>query len=183
LPTRKRLTTLRVLCFTDEGETIHDWSTFAAGPDGCCIQFDRPILEERLRELSVKGVRSQKVDHLTIDQVNRKIADHSCRLEDLPFMKRYPFRCENEFRIICESTQSLTCDEIDFVPQAITKVTLSETLSEPDFNLRLKNIRSLEGFEHLEVNRSTLNDNSPWRDAGLRYIHAARENLPTPQAT
>jgi hypothetical protein len=44
-------------------------------------------------------VRAQNVEYLTLNRIRHK----TVATEQLPFLKRYPFTDEREFRIICES--------------------------------------------------------------------------------
>ena len=106
---QQKLGTLRAVCFTQVSERHHHWERFSPrGPvpvlaptDGgqadsepVCIEFDRDSL---LRSLDAKStIRWDKVEY-------RRLVDLEKRpppVERWPFIKRYPYKDESEFRII-----------------------------------------------------------------------------------
>src|SRR5262249_12417230 len=91
---RKNLKSLLALCFTEASETYHHWSVFAAGSSGICMRFKRPRLLSSLK--SQEGLRAHSVQYLTLSEINKR----TLAVPDLPFLKRYPYEQENEFRII-----------------------------------------------------------------------------------
>src|SRR2546425_2552095 len=105
---KKKLKSILALCFTQTHETYHHWRVFAGGSSGVCIRFKR---SELIRATKVqKGLRRGPVKYLKLSQhLSRKL-----EVEDLPFLKRFAFQHENEFRMIYESpiqrVSSLTID-------------------------------------------------------------------------
>ena len=100
------LTCLLALCFTKGGDTIHHWNTFANGPAGCRIIFKaEPLLNAVTK---VKGVRSGIVVYIKINELKR----HSKVTNTWPFIKRWPYSCEDEYRIIYESTTPRDCNKM-----------------------------------------------------------------------
>ena len=90
---RKKVPRLFALCFSWGDETIHQWKAFADGISGCCIEFDAQRLIARLR--SVDGVRCQCVRYLKLNG----LGDDSIQVSSMPFIKRWPYRCEDARRL------------------------------------------------------------------------------------
>ncbi len=117
---KNRLKSVLALCFTQTGETYHHWRVFADGSGGVCIRFKRSAL---LNATKAQGsLRHGAVKYLTL----RQLRSRKVRLDDLPFLKRFAFQHENEWRMIYESaTQRISSLTIDIPLSSIQRVTLS----------------------------------------------------------
>ncbi len=143
---KKQLKSVLALCFSQANETYHHWRVFAGGASGVCIRFKRSKLLRATRK-----------------QPGLRIG----RVESLPFLKRYPFEHEDEFRMIYES-KSEAMEKLDIpIPlSAIDRVTLSPWIHE-DLSQHLKQIlHSIEGCSGLKIVRSTLIGNAEWKNLG-----------------
>lgn len=87
------------LCFAEAAETYHHWRVFSHGSDGACIEFEKPKLEEALGRDARITLRS--VTYKTIPDALAEGVD----AEELPFVKRYAYRDEIEFRAILVDTK------------------------------------------------------------------------------
>lgn len=152
---KNSIKSLLALCFTDESETIHHWKTFSNGESGCCIEFNKTELLSLLEK--DKRIDHRKVNYPLIEKAD-KVAT-----EDIPFTKRRPYECENEYRVI------MKIDDLDvmFFPiniplNCITKVTLSPRLPASAFNSIREVLLTLIGNEKLEINPSTIFKNEEW---------------------
>jgi hypothetical protein len=111
---------LFVLCFLIGHETIHHWKAYANGISGCCIEFDRAKLEKLFLAHKSDGVRFEEVNYNTIEEVK---VDCVCRF---PFLKRHPYKFENEFRVICIGKRRAKSFEISIDDlNVIKRITLS----------------------------------------------------------
>jgi len=90
---KNKVQNLFALCFSCNDETIHHWKTFSNGPSGCVIEFDAQRLFTIVEK--IPGLRHGKVKYKKLAQIERR----SVSLENLPFTKRWPYRCEEEYRI------------------------------------------------------------------------------------
>lgn len=158
---RKNLKSLLALCFTDADETYHHWRVFAGGTGGVCIRFDRASLLDAVKKHA--GIRFEKVRYPTIPELRRKKPE----TEDLPFIKRFAFLPEDEFRVIYESkTKVLANLDITIPLTSISRITLSPwahvSLSSPMKAL----LKSIDGCDGLEIVRSTLIGNKEWKNIG-----------------
>jgi len=153
---RKGFQNLFALCFSYGDETIHHWKTFANGISGCCIEFDADKLIEVLK--THPGVRYGAVKYKKI----KELRDATIDIDAIPFTKRWPYRCEEEFRIIWEGNSSEFCYEIPFDLKIIVKVTINQQMPEQIYETIRESLR--DAFSHPEkrINRSTLYHNQVW---------------------
>jgi hypothetical protein len=157
------------LCFTQADETYHHWRVFANGATGVCIRFDRAALIKAVRQ--VDHVRMGTVRYLTLTEIR----DEKLKTRDLPFLKRYPFQDENEFRLIYESCDEQV-DHLDVpIPlRSITRITLSPWTPKP-LSSNLKDLlRSIDGCSRLDIARSTLIKNEEWYNRGKTATQGAK---------
>jgi hypothetical protein len=165
---KEKLETLLALCFTQADETYHHWRIFANGTAGVCIRFDRAALIKAV--MAHDGVRMKTVTYLTMEEIrNQKL-----ELRELPFLKRYPFTDENEFRLIYESSiEELDYLDIPIPLSAITRITLSPWLPRALSNNLKATLRSIDGCSKLDIARSTLIKNEEWHNRGKAATHGA----------
>lgn len=154
---KRRLGTLLALCFTSKFETYHHWSVFAPGNSGVCIRFKRHVLERHLG--AVPGVRFGDVQY-------KELQAFDCAqvsLEDIPFLKRFPYRDEKEFRAIFTAEDSQAVKAVPFDLDAIDRIVLSPWLPAPLVATIKTVIRSIDGCQDLKVYQTTLLSNDSWR--------------------
>lgn len=156
---KKHLDCVVALCFTEASETYHHWRVFAAGASGVCLEFDKPRFLKSME--AHRGLRTGSVKYLTIKQLA------ATRSPDLPFVKRYPYRDEREFRLIYEDAANATGPrDIAFDPRALRAVVVNPWMPSAVFESVKKVICGTDGWEHLKVRRTTLVDNERWRKLG-----------------
>ncbi len=158
---KKGLKTLLALCFTQVSETYHHWKVFADGSSGICIKFKRDELISSAEKRD--GVKTGKVEYLKLKDAKKR----KPTIDELPFIKRYAFEDEDEFRIIFESTDLiLPIKNIPIPLSSIEKVTLSPW-APPILAKHVKEIlKSIPGCENLDIVRSTLIGNNEWKSIG-----------------
>lgn len=84
---------VKILCFAYGVETVHHWNTYAKGSVGCRIDFKNGLLEER-----IKGIPD--IIYRKVEYVSRPYDLSQYAKKDYPFLKRIPYECEKEFRIV-----------------------------------------------------------------------------------
>jgi hypothetical protein len=158
---KKSLKTVLALCFTQTNETYHHWRVFADGSSGVCITFDRQKLLTAMKKHP--GVTARAVRYLKLTEIRSR------RLEvgDLPFLKRFPYEDEREFRVVYESKRDkLASLDIAIPVDGIKRITLSPWIPAA-LTIHLKSaIRKIDGCERLKIARSTLIGNEEWKDLG-----------------
>jgi hypothetical protein len=154
---RKKIPKLFTVCFSIGNETIHHWKTYANGISGCCIQFD----EEKLLKTftGIEQIRYGEVKYKRIKDVG------GIELDQIPFVKRYPYRIEREFRILWEGSTKLNSIEIDINLNSIIKITISQNMPEDVYETIVDLLRQEIRNPSQKINRSTIYENKKWIDS------------------
>jgi len=156
---RKKIPKLFAVCFCMGDETVHHWKTYADGISGCCIEFNKYKLLECFCNLP--EVRYEKVIYKKIDEVE----NNTIMIDNMPFIKRRPYRFEKEFRILWEGkTRGKTID-LDIDLNSIGKITLSQEMFKNLYASVEKLLRVIIGDPSMDINSSTLYENSRWINA------------------
>jgi hypothetical protein len=158
---QKNLKTVLALCFAQAAEHYHHWHVFAGGTSGVCIQFDREILLDTVK--SHAGIVAEAVQYMKLQDIHKK----RLKVEDLPFLKRYPYQDEREFRLLYESrTKTLSAFDVPVPLSCIDRITLNPWIVETLADDLRDTILSIPDCVHLKVVRSTLISNERWKNAG-----------------
>ena len=158
---KAKLTSVLALCFTRASETYHHWRVFAPGTAGVCIRFRAEALHALAA--ATPGLRLQPVEYLTLDALRRgRIAQAR-----LPFLKRYPFKPEQEARLLWESRREQRASlALPIELAAISRISLSPWLHPALVDGVRGLLRGLPGCTKLPVYRSTLIGNAEWIERG-----------------
>ena len=153
---RKKLKSLFALCCSLGDETIHHWQTFAPGMSGCCIEFHTDQLTDLLQDR--EGIRLGPVVYKRIKELD----DRTIRVNAMPFTKRWPYRCEEEYRIIWESRKEAIGYEVGFDLRMICKITINQRMPDQVYATIRDYLRSTFKDPDQKINRSTLYENKTW---------------------
>jgi hypothetical protein len=163
--------TVLALCFAETAETYHHWRVFSHGADGVCLEFNKDKL---LRAWSGDdSVRTRAVAYKEIQQIRGQA---EIKLEDLPFIKRFPYRDEQEFRVIFVSQdEAVEHKDYPIEMSCIRRITLSPWMSKALAASVKKTLRSIPGCSMIKISRSTLVDNDAWKGFTARVAGLAPE--------
>ena len=167
---KNKLESVFALCFTQNSETYHHWRVFANGPSGVCITFER---EKLVRAIRQKGIRTGRVKYLKVDDT-RGVKPATSRL---PFLKRYPFEPENEFRIIFCARAKLSNLHIHIPLSCIDKISLSPWLHPSLSGYVKKTLWAIPDCKDLRIVRSTLISNDEWKHFGDSAVNRSPEKF------
>lgn len=160
---------LYALCAAGCNETYHHWRVFTSGADGACIEILRDQLEVSLSGLP--GVRFGEVEYLTLAQAASLSPGD---VDRLPFVKRFGFKPEMEYRITLENAEpQVPAYAIEMPPGWIGRVFLNPWLPASIAESVIETIQQIEGCGSLQVQRSHLIDNARWKRAGDRVAGIA----------
>jgi len=155
---KKCLKTLLAICFTSSRETSHHWKVYANSISGVCIEIDRAELikiVEQHKDFKYRDVEYPPIKTLTNKKPN---------VEDMPFIKRYPFKDEKEFRIIYESADAKhSTYELKINLAIIKKITFSPIIPLPIFETIKELIEKNIDCKGIVLNRSSLLENEQWK--------------------
>ncbi len=148
------------LCFAEAPETYHHWRVFSSGSGGVCLEFDKAKVEKCVQDDGRFTCRS--VDYRTIDAAATK----GFETDQLPFVKRFPYSDEKEFRIIfVDKDDGKNIQRMEISLNAIRRITLSPWMPRPLADAVKSTLKGIKGCQHLKVYRSTLVDNERWKNA------------------
>jgi hypothetical protein len=152
---RKKLKRLFAICFSCGDETIHHWNAYA-GTNGCCIEFDLDSLLAAVNKH--KGIRH---DYVTYKKL-KDVSPGSIDIGRIPFTKRWPYQCENEYRVIWEGKSSQSCYEIEIDLRMIRKITISQQVPRHVFLTIRDQLREVLPAVTTKINHSTIYKNRKW---------------------
>lgn len=153
---RTRIKNLFAICFSYGDETVHHWKTYSNGTCGCVIEFDAKKLFGTLD--NVPNLKHRKVRYEKISEIKKRVP--ILKIDDLPFTKRWPYRCEDEYRVIVSTDKKVKFYDIDITLDVIKKITISQQMPEAIFQTIKEVLTSAKVFA--DVNRSTLYENEKW---------------------
>lgn len=153
---RKNIKNLFALCFSHNDETIHHWKTFSNGPSGCIIEFDAVKLISHIEK--IPGIKQGKVEYKKINEIQK----NEISVDKMPFTKRWPYRCEEEYRVIIETEEEMDFYEIVIPLDLIKKVTISQQMPQQIFETIKKQLKSSKDNPESRINKSTLYENINW---------------------
>jgi hypothetical protein len=169
---KKKLGNTLALCLTQKNETYHHWSVFTSRENGVCIVFDRAELERSLDKQS--ALIHGSVQYMQLD----KIRNNSPTIEELPFLKRYAFTDESEYRLIYPSQRKISTKDIPLPIDAIRKISINPWAHESFYEAIKTTIKTLDGCEKIKVGQSSLINNIEWCRIGDKI---AKQKLETGQ--
>lgn len=166
LYTKKRnLKRTLALCLSKKNETYHHWRVFTNKDNGVCIVFDRKELENHLKQN--KNVMHGSVNYMPLS----KMQEINFTTDDMPFLKRYAFADESEYRIIYPSSQDVTFKDINIPLTTIRKISINPWIPNAFFQVIKETIRNINGCENIKIGKSSLIDNKEWCCIGNKIFN------------
>jgi len=152
---RKGVKRIVALCFSKGDETIHHWKAFSDGISGCCIEFDGIRLQKLFNKA---GLKHGPVTYRKLKDVTKA----SIVVNDMPFTKRWPYRCEEEYRVIREDDEEGPSFDLAIDLHLINKVIISQKMPQPVYETIKAYLRAASSNPEKKINRSTLYENQIW---------------------
>ncbi|WP_208248235.1 hypothetical protein WGT02_08975 [Rhizobium sp. T1470] len=150
--TRRELKSVLAMCFAECAETYHHWKVFAPGMSGVCIEFKKAPLVSAFDLL--EGVQHRKVVYRKIS-LGTKLNPWS--VQELPFLKRWPYEPETEYRVIyCSADEVIEEVDVDIELGWIDRIILSPWMPKPLHNSVRTALRRLDGCSNLTVQGTSL---------------------------
>jgi len=153
---RKKLPSLFAWCLSHGDETIHHWKTFAGDLEGCCVDFDWEGLVRIFK--ANPNIRFGPVTYKRF----KDLAPFPVAPDDMPFTKRWPYRCEEEYRVIWEGRSRVRRCEVELDLATIRRVTVSQRMPGDQYKRLREEIRGLLVEPGQNVYRSTIYRNAVW---------------------
>jgi hypothetical protein len=145
------------VCFSMASETFHHWRIFSHGAAGVRVSFrTQPFLKAID---SATGVTHGVVRYLKVAETGTS----RVRIDRLPFVKRYAYRDEQEYRIVYSSSRRTQGPIPLRVPvKCIDRITVSPWLDKARYEAVAATLHAIPGCSRLQVARSRLMDNDQW---------------------
>lgn len=153
---RKNIKKLFALCLSYGDETIHHWKTYSPGSGGCCIEFNPKTLFEIID--MVPGLKHGRVTYKKIYEVG----PNGVTISKIPFIKRWPYRCEEEYRIIVEADTDDDFFDIEVPLEVINKITISQLMPKQVYITIKRYLKNAKGDPESRISRSTIYENQRW---------------------
>jgi hypothetical protein len=158
---KRRLNAKRVLalCFTESSERHHHWRVFAGAADGVCLIFNKAKV---LAAFDGDGrVTHRPVEYRAIASLQKEAP---VDLQRLPFLKRYAFAGEDEYRVVF--TDAEEDGEFKRYPLELTcieRITAAAWMPRREFVSARRAVRAIAGCEGIKFERSSLLENERWK--------------------
>lgn len=159
--------TLRAVCFVQGGETYHHWKLFSDGPHGVSIDFEKDELLSAFGEDN--KIRHGSMEYKRIEEMEKLLKELPLNVSKLPFLKRYPYRGEKEYRVIYVDTKKRSRHKnygIGICLSWIKLIRLSPWMPEPLEESVTEALKSIRGCSGLKIVRSTVTDSRRWKSIG-----------------
>ncbi|MDR2732184.1 MAG: hypothetical protein LBB36_03095 [Fibromonadaceae bacterium] len=138
------------ICFAKGSELVHHWNSYAK--DGCCITFNEVELFKEIihKPNFLCGYMNYKTNEELDEYLKKQGTDK------IPFIKRKPYECEKEYRVIWFGTGKLP--KLRFKRTAIGRVLLSSELKNREqIQEELK-----KKYRGIKIELSRLTGSEPW---------------------
>lgn len=163
---RNELKTLLAICFADCSETYHHWRVFTEGKSGICLEIEKAPFLERVSTLD--GFHHRKVHYRKLNLLK---GDSKWDLADLPFIKRAPYKPEQELRVVyCSKTDTTNAIPVPIELGWIKSIKLSPWMPTALHNAVRATLRRIEGCSSLPVQSTSLIGSETWK----RWVQNAR---------
>lgn len=155
------LNSILVLCFADAPELFSHWKGYAGNSSGVCIEFDEGRLLEYFPERD--GMKRGYVKYETLEELKAK--RHT--LDELPFIKRYGFIDDREYRIVyCHARHTAQRKYIRVSLDCISRIIFGPWMPKEIALSVEKVIRKIDGCEYIPVRKSHLTQSRRWTRIG-----------------
>ncbi len=160
---KKKLKTLTAICLSQAPETYHHWRVFAPNADGVCLVMNPVKLLKAVE--GHEGVRHRAVHYEEIV----RLPELKPAVDDLPFIKRYPYEPESEYRIVYEDAgRKAEFKNFALHPGTIEAVILSPWMPTALVNSVRGLLKKIDGASKVPMYASTLISNQAWQKVADR---------------
>ncbi len=161
---RQKAKTVLAICLSEASETYHHWKIFTEGSDsGVCIQFDRDRLLEAFPAKT--NVRHGAVEYVELNKATVPALDR------LPFLKRFPYRDEREYRFVyADANREVETKSFKIPLGCIEKITLSPWLHKDLAEIVRETVQSVDGCNEITITRTTLLENKRWQNLARQDV-------------
>jgi hypothetical protein len=148
---RRKLKCVLALCFAEASETYHHWRVFTHGSDGVCIVFKRDKL------LAAFNTTTNILKRTVVYKQIKELEKVHPPVDDLPFLKRHPYKDEREFRLVyVDGGKEMGAKDFGIDLTCIDRIKLSPWMPDALIEPVKLTIHRIDGCESIKVYRTTL---------------------------
>lgn len=148
---------LGVLCMTSEPDTYHHWKLYAHGQEGIALVFDRKKMREWAR--THRGTRLQSIRYVRMQDLK----DLDVSLTRLPYLKRWGYRSEREWRLLYEADVSSQLFKLPFPSEALSRIVINPWANIDEYAEMKDEYESILDRRVVRVTRTELVNSQTWR--------------------
>jgi hypothetical protein len=148
---------LLAMCLTKTDPTYHHWRLFTHGASGAALYFKRREFESWIA--GHPKLKGKLVEYLKEEDFVKKTPS----LEDLPYIKRWAYRAEEEYRLLLPLVEKKSLDQVEFDLEIVEQVVLNPWMPESTYKAVKQVISSIEGCSQISVRRASMVDSSRWK--------------------
>lgn len=157
---------VRVLCMTSTPDTYHHWKLYGKDNSAVAIVFNRTILNEWAKRIT--GLQLRSVRYVKLNDID----DEHIELHDLPFIKRWGYRSEKEWRLLYEARNPNLFSELDLPVDALMRVVINPWVSGDELRAIEVKLRSAWGSDELSISQTQMIDCKRWQDKLQSKLHS-----------
>jgi hypothetical protein len=154
---KKGFQSILALCIADAPEAYLHWKIYADKPSGVCIEFHKERLINKVKKQD--GFSQGYVKYVLLKDL-RQI---SPSVDDLPFIKRFAYQEEKEYRFIFRSTE--TKKKIEYISidiDDIKQIVINPWVENPVYKSMKLTITETPGWKKVKMRKSTVTKNDEW---------------------
>lgn len=156
-----KLKSVLALCFAAAPERYHHWKIYSGSPSGVCIEFKKDYLLNSIG--IIEGFKSGYVDYKKISELENS----NLNISQLPFIKRYAFKDEREFRLVYESqSKEFPTKDVPIDIKCVSRIILNPWIAKSVFDSVKAVIMRIDGCNKIKIVRTSLIDNEQWKKLG-----------------
>ncbi len=150
--------TLLAICFTMRSERFHHWKVFSNDIGGVCIAFKK---DELIKSFPV----AENLVHGPVMYPEIKdLKSTPLSLSKMPFLKRYPYKDEKEYRIIFKDmNEVLEQKSFPINLSCIASVRINPWLHSTLVRDVRATIKAIDGCKGIRVFQTTVLENEEWK--------------------
>jgi len=165
---KKGLKSVLAICFADAPETYPHWKIYAGNSSGVCIEFYKERIIHKVG--TKKGFVQGSIKYALLETLRNKTP----AIDDLPFIKRFAYLDEKEYRIIFTSKEEKDIEYIYIDPEDVKEIVINPWVEPPVYQSMKNAITKAKGWEKVKIRRSTVTKNDAWGKIGEKAVKGER---------
>lgn len=169
---KKGFKSVLALCIADAPEAYIHWKIYASNSSGVCIEFHRENLIEKFK--TQNGFLHGYVEYVLLEN----LCQSPPSVDDLPFIKRFAYQGESEYRFIFTSAEDKDKKKkikyISIDIEDIKQIVINPWVERTVYKSIELAIAETNGWADINIRQSTVTKNDAWRRMCNRAVEGER---------